>query len=312
METQAFSPQTQVSLSQFNSWAVGGAADFYCAPASVEDIQQALQWADENKKLVTILSGGTNVLISDQGVEGLVVHLRKFTGIQSQVVDGRLEITALAGTAKSELLKTFLKYRLEPSIFLAGLPGDVGAGVVMNAGIGEKLIPREFVEITDWVEVLKKVGTEYQVVRLQKNELKWSYRHCDGWQPGIIVRVGLSWSLTTDPTVLERTKQMNQARLKKQPLEWPSCGSVFRNPPGHTSGALIDQCGLRGFRIGGAEVSEKHANFIINRDHATAQDMHDVMRHVQATVEKIKGVRLQAEVVYLGRWNTLRTGPFGC
>jgi UDP-N-acetylmuramate dehydrogenase len=294
--------QKNISLAQFNSWKVGGAADYYCTPTNVEELMSALQWARDKNIPTTVLSGGTNVLISDDGVEGLVIHLRKFSGLETSVADGRLHLVALAGTAKSELLKCFLKFKLAPCIFLAGLPGDVGAGVVMNAGIGESLTPREFVEITDWIEILREDDGAFKVIRLAREDLRWSYRHCDGWQPGVIVRVGMSWPDLPELAILERTKQMNQNRLKKQPLEWPSCGSVFRNPDGFKSGQLIDELGLRGFRIGGAEVSEKHANFIINREHATARELHDVIEHVKKAVVDAYGITLRTEVVYLGRW----------
>lgn len=285
-------------LSQYNSWKVGGNAEFYTCPETIDDVIKAQTYARDNGLALTILSGGTNVLVSDLGVRGLVIHLRKLTACQTEVRDGRLHITALAGASKSELLKIFLKSKLAPAEFLAGIPGDVGGGVVMNAGVGESIKPREFVEIVDWVEVLR----DEKIVRLTASELKWSYRHCNGWQPGILVRVGMSWPDIPDINVVARVKAANQGRLKKQPLEWPSCGSVFVNPQGHKAGQLIDFCGLRGHRIGGAEVSEKHANFIINRDHATARDIDQMIRHVQGVVKDRTQVELKTEVVYLGNW----------
>lgn len=259
-------------------------------------MKAALAWARAGSHEITVLSGGSNVLVPDQGVRGLVLALGKLSGVTVLESNGRLELICLAGTPKSELLKTFLKFKLEPALFLAGLPGDVGGGVVMNAGVGEAMKPREFVEITDWVDVMRPDG---QISRLKTSELQWSYRHCEGWRPGVIVLVGISWPFEPSPDVLARVRQANQVRLSKQPLELPSCGSVFVNPAGHKSGQLIEQCGLKGFTIGGAQVSPKHANFIVNVGKATAADIKAVISHVQKTVRAQTGVELKTEVVFL-------------
>lgn len=325
--------ERNAQLASLTSWLVGGPADFMAQPKTVEELREAIAWGRLKGLPITFLGGGTNVLISDQGVRGLLIALRKLVGAKIEEVQAgeggkRLLIECLAGTSKSELLKNFLKHRLEPALFLAGLPGDVGGGVVMNAGVGEMFRPREFVEITDWVEVLRwnesdevlmeedgsesqvaptheqiqTLAQEMEVVRLRASELHWSYRHCEGWRPGVIVRVGLSWPLEPKDDILPRVKQANQIRLTKQPLDMPSCGSVFVNPPGHKSGQLVEQAGLKGFTIGGAKVSEKHANFIVNTGSAKATDIHRVIEHVKATVLEKSGVSLRTEVVYLGDW----------
>ncbi len=170
----------------------------------------------------------------------------------------------------------------------------------MNAGVSEEFKPREFMELVDWIEVIRP---NEKIRRVPKAELKVGYRHCEGWQPGIIVRVHMSWPLEPQDDVLEKVKAANKTRLLKQPLDQPSCGSVFRNPEGHKAGALIEQCSLKGYKIGGAQVSLKHANFIVNVGEAKARDIHRVIEHVQKTVKAEKGVDLQTEVVYLGRWN---------
>lgn len=288
-----------VNLAEYTSWLVGGNADHFCLPETLEDLKEALTHAKTNNLPITILGGGTNVLVSDEGVAGLTICLRRLSKIASFEKDGKLYIEALAGTAKSELLKTFLKQKLAPALFLAGLPGDVGGGVVMNAGVAEGFLPREFMELVDWVEVMTQ---DLQIIRLQKNQLNVKYRHTDGWQPHIIVNVGMSWPLETDPTILEKVREANKIRLTKQPLDMPSCGSVFKNPEGHKAAQLIDGSGLKGFRVGDAQVSLKHANFIVNLEKATAKNISDVISHVQKTVEKEKGVKLTTEVVRLGRW----------
>lgn len=288
-----------VNLAEYTSWLVGGNADNFCLPETLDDLKEAITFAKDKNLKITILGGGTNVLVSDDGIEGLTICLRRLSKISSFEKEGRLHIEALTGTAKSELLKTFLKQKLAPALFLAGLPGDVGGGVVMNAGVAEAFVPREFMDFVDWVEVLT---LDLQTIRLQKSQLNIKYRHTDGWQPHIIVNVGMSWPLENDPTILEKVREANKIRLSKQPLDMPSCGSVFKNPEGHKAAQLIDSTGLKGYRVGDAQVSLKHANFIVNLENATAKNILDVITHVQKIVEKEKGVKLTTEVVKLGRW----------
>jgi len=292
----------KIPMAEYTSWMVGGTADFFCLPESIEDVEEGIVWANQNQQPVTFFGGGTNVLISDKGIRGLVICLRRLSGVECKEEAGILYVTALAGTAKSELLKIFLKAKLAPALFLAGLPGDVGGGVVMNAGVAESFIPREFVEITDWVEVLRYQDGKIVMVRYSKDQIVWGYRHSHGWQPGVIVRVGMSWPLTQDHTILDQVRSANKVRLLKQPLDMPSCGSVFRNPIEGKAAQLIDSCGLKGFRIGDAEVSLKHANFIVNQGAAKASDVWAVIEYVHQTVKKCCGVELQTEVVRLGEW----------
>lgn len=294
-------PQQNISLASFTSWLVGGVSEYFSQPETVEQCQQAINWAVDNSQSITVLGGGSNVLVSDDGVKGLTICLRKLAGLQVSKENGRVVMLAMSGTAKSEILKACLKHQIAPALFLAGLPGDVGGGVAMNAGVSENMVPREFVEIVDWIEVLP-LSKNSQVQKISARDLKWSYRHCDGWQPGIIVRVQLSWPDEPNPEILKQVRAANQVRLQKQPLNFPSCGSVFVNPPGHKAGKLIDECGLRGFRIGDAQVSEKHANFIVNLGQAKAREIHSVIQHVQKQVLAQKGVQLVTEVRYMGDW----------
>jgi UDP-N-acetylmuramate dehydrogenase len=296
--------QKTVSLRPYTSWLVGGLAEFFVTPTNIEELTEAYAWALANKMPVTIISGGSNVLIADSGIPGLSICLKKFTGVSKIIEESegisRLKIEALSGTAKAELLRIFIQQGLAPALFLAGIPGDVGGGVVMNAGVAETLSPREFCEIIDWIEVLTP---QLSVQRLQSKDLHWSYRHCSGWQPGIIVKVGISCANIFDEQILPRVREANRVRLSKQPLDLPSCGSVFKNPEGHKAAQLIDSCGLKGSRIGDAEVSMKHANFIVNHGKATALDIWNLILRVQQEVFKIKKVHLTTEVVRLGDWS---------
>ncbi len=190
---------------------------------------------------------------------------------------------------------------------MTGIPGDIGAGVVMNAGIDENRVPREFCEIVEEIEVLRinESNGEFCEVKILGRDIKWEYRHSSDWQPGIITRVTLGWTHQADINVPNDVRAQTRKRVTTQPLDLPNCGSVFRNPIGHKSAQLIESCDLKGFRIGGAAVSTKHANFIVNDQGATASDVHQVIEHVRSTVLKKTGVELKAEVVYIGDWRSV-------
>jgi UDP-N-acetylmuramate dehydrogenase len=298
--------QPNVPLSSLTWWKVGGTADHFVSPRTLMEVEEALAIAAQNGWPLTILGGGSNVLISDRGVSGLTICLKDLVGVEKSDVNPitqRLEIVTLAGTKKSELTKIFMNQKLAPALFLCGIPGEVGGGVVMNAGVGESITPREFCEIVDWVEVMSASSGKVLTSRISRDQLTWTYRSSVGWQPGIITRVGLSWPMESHSDLVNQVREMTLRRRQKQPLEWPSCGSVFRNPDGGKAGAMIEKAGLKGFRVGGAEVSEKHANFIINRGGATAHDVMNVITHVQATIAGQFGVELHAEVKFIGRWD---------
>jgi UDP-N-acetylmuramate dehydrogenase len=292
----------QEPLNKYAWWKIGGPADFFCLPTTVAEVQEAARFALDKKIPITVLSGGTNVLISDKGIAGLVICTKNFKGVESREENGRVIIECLGGTPKAELTKIFLVKKLAPALFLCGLPGSVDGGVVMNAGVSEQIEPREFVEITDWFEYIDLADPNLSVKRKTRNEITWTYRHTSGWEPGIVVRAGISWELKPEADLQQKVKDASKNRLARQPLDLPSCGSVFKNPPGSKAGQLIDQCGLKGFTVGGAQVSPKHANFIVNIGGAKAADVHAVISHVKSTVSKQFSISMETEVRYLGRW----------
>lgn len=289
-----------VKLAPYTSWVIGGLAEHFALPTNYDELRELLKWATAHHQPVTILGGGSNVLISDHGVKGLTICFKKFSSLRSEIKDGRLYIKCLAGTGKSDLLKLFLKHQLPPALFMAGLPGDVGGGIVMNAGVAEMYQPREFMEIVDSIEVMTAAG---DVLEIKKENLTVKYRHTEGWQPHIVVGANISCQMLQDHDVLAKVREANKVRSSKQPLDKPSCGSVFKNPEGYKVAQLIDQCGLKGFQIGQAQVSLKHANFIVNLGEATAHDTWELILHVQQTVKEKSGVQITTEVVRLGEWN---------
>ncbi|OQW47308.1 MAG: hypothetical protein A4S09_16060 [Proteobacteria bacterium SG_bin7] len=292
--------QNQI-LANLTSWKVGGPARYFCQPENYKDISEAVEFAEKNNLKIVILGGGSNVLVSDKGISGVVLHLGKLNQMTVKEENGNLKISAQAGVPKSELGRAFLKKKLAPAVFLAGLPGDIGGGIVMNAGVSDATVPKEFVEITEWVEIYR--FDQKKFITMSADDLAWSYRKCSGWQPGIIVQAGFQWKLGESPDIVETVFAANRLRVGKQPLNLPSCGSVFKNPTGDKAGRLIDSCGLKGFQVGKAQVSPKHANFIVNLGGATASDIDQVIRYVKKTVMEKTKVELEAEVVYLGNWD---------
>ncbi len=290
-------------LSDFTEWKVGGPAEKYAAPKNFEDLKEAMLFARGSQLPITILGGGTNVLVSDQGVPGLVIHTIHLNKVSVLETSQNLIVEADGGAPKSEVLKIFLKHRLAPAIFLAGLPGDMAGGVVMNAGVGHKVAPREFCEIVKSFDIFTfNAMGEVETRTFEHADVSWMYRKSKNWQPGVITKIRVTWPNQPDDEVLKFVREGNKRRKSTQPLSEPSCGSVFKNPEGDHAGRLIESSDLKGFSIGGAQVSEKHANFIVNKGGATAQDINEVIQHVQKTVKQKHSVLLTNEVVYLGKW----------
>jgi FAD/FMN-containing dehydrogenase len=234
----------KVLLKDWAWWKIGGPADYFCTPTSVDEVREGIEFAKDKKIPVTILGGGTNVLISDAGVEGLVIAMKQLRAIDSREDNGRLIIEALAGTPKSELTKIFMKRKMAPALFLCGLPGDVGGGVVMNAGVAEQIQPREFVEMTDWVEVLS----------LDDMKLKRKSKGATG-TPTAGSRV-----LSFEPDLAGRSKSMKTflARSKTRPRtdcyasrsSFPVVAVRSRTQRVVRPGHLLNKRGLKGTRLG--------------------------------------------------------------
>ena len=296
----SFEIKRQISLKNWCGWKVGGEAEYFCLPKNLSELKKACAWAEDKKTPISILSGGTNTLVSSYGVKGLVIVLKNLSSLSVSETDQELKIQALSGVSKTQLFKIFLKREMAASLFLSGLPGDVGGGVAMNAGVSFDVFPYEFSQIVDWIEVLSFKKRELQVFR--KKDLKWAYRSCSGWGEGLIYQVGFKQPKEKLENFHQQIRRVHKKRLSSQPLNHPSCGSVFKNPSGKKAGKLIEQSGLKGFKIGGAEVSRKHANFILNKDLASAEDIYHLILHIQNKVKQDAKVFLEPEVRFLGKW----------
>ena len=278
---------------------MGGEADYFCQPENKEELQEALLWAEEKSLPVTALGKGTNVLISDSGVEGLVISTENLSRLDFQSDGEILKIESEAGVLKSRLMVVFRKHMLAPALFLSGLPGDVGGGVVMNAGIRTDINPKEFSQIVKSFEVITPQGLKLY----NKKDITWGYRHTKGWAKGLIYKVNFEWPLKPVKDLNQKIKDLLKKRRQTQPLGEANCGSVFKNPYPQHAGKLIEDSDLKGLEKGDAFISPKHGNFIINREQARAEDIDYLIKTIQQTVKQKFDISLETEVHYLGRWN---------
>lgn len=285
----ALGADTLVPLSTLTSFQVGGAADLVLTPADYGVLAEAVRICTLCGIPYTLLGKGTNVLAADDGFRGLI--LRFDTPTHPPVWEGTT-VTVCAGTSLLALARESVQRGLSGLERLCGIPGTVGGACAMNAGAyGAEL-----------KDVLRRVRV------LRQGEIQWldvgsddmGYRCSRFSFPACIVLEAALSLQKDDGTALATLRDCMQKRREKQPLEFPSAGSTFKRPQGYFAGALIEQCGLKGYRIGGAQVSEKHAGFVVNVGDATAADVSALIAHIQATVFKSTGVLLECEIKRIG------------
>lgn len=279
-------------LAKITSLGVGGPADYFLRPASVREIIQGQRFALEKGCPLTIIGYGTNLLVRDGGIRGVVMQIAEpFARAQ---VEGTA-ITAWAGCLFSSLSKLALSSSLGGLEFAVGIPGGLGGAVFMNAGaydgeIGPLVRGVEFVEngnLRSW----------------EREEFSFSYRSSrfqEENKGAIVTRVVLELKPDHYHFIFKRMQDLQIRRSTRQPLEYPSAGSTFKRPPGYYVGPLIEKAGLKGLRLGGAQVSSKHAGFIIKKGAAQARDFLDLITHIQAVILQEYGVHLEPEIRILG------------
>jgi UDP-N-acetylmuramate dehydrogenase len=284
-------------MSKHTSWRVGGPAERAYLPADLEDLSAFLAGLPAGEP-VSPVGLGSNLLVRDRGVRGTVVFMHH--GLKALRLDegrqGRPLVYAEAGVASPKVARFAANHGFEGAEFLAGIPGTVGGALAMNAGC----YGSETWDVVDRVLTLDRAG-RLRVRRVSDYEI--GYRHCQRKSTGPEEWFAGAW-LKLKPgdgeTSRMRVKELLMKRIASQPLKQPNAGSVFRNPPGNHAARLIESCGLKGFTLGGAQVSTKHANFIVNLGTATAADVEGVIAHVQATVEGRTGIALVREVLIVG------------
>lgn len=270
---------------------VGGPADIMVMPRSVEEIQSAIKICKENNAPYFIMGNGSNLIIRDKGIRCVVIKLGN--GFANAIIDEDV-VVAQAGILLSTLSEKIIAEKLTGFEFANGIPGTLGGAVAMNAGAYGG-------EMRDVVRSVRVLSPEGKIKNLLSEELEFGYR-TSAIQTGdyIVLEVEMEFEKGDYEKIVATTKDLIEKRTMKQPLNLPSCGSVFKRPVGHFAGKLIEDSGLKGKKIGGAQVSELHCGFIVNVDNATADDVLDLIKLTQETVKYKFGVQLETEVKIIG------------
>ncbi len=277
-------------LSRYTFTKTGGPADLLAFPTSVAQVQQLVAMANAQALPLTVIGNASNLIVQDGGIRGLTIIL---TAMAEVTVSGEA-VTAQAGARLIDTTEVAYRAGLTGFEFACGIPGSIGGAVFMNAGA----YGGEVADVLQAVTVLTQAG---EIATRTNADMAFSYRHSLVQENGDIV-LGATFALKKgDPVAIRTTMdELNARRAAKQPLEYPSCGSVFKRPPDHYVGPMIQQAGLQGHIIGGAQISKKHAGFIVNIDHATATDYLNMIHYVQANIFEQFGLHLEPEVRIIG------------
>ncbi|MDK2820681.1 MAG: UDP-N-acetylmuramate dehydrogenase [Clostridia bacterium] len=284
-----FPVKTNEPLSRYTTWRVGGPADLFVQPLKQEELSFCLDFANRKGLPVYIMGNGSNLLVKDGGVRGLVIQTKNLCKIN---VDGQ-NIQADCGVLLPRLLQVVTENGLGGLEFAAGIPATIGGAVVMNAGTPAGCLG----DVVKGVEVLTLDGERKL---LNRKDINFSYRNSSIKQEGIVVSVNLELPFTDSGFSREKIKEILARRHSTQPIKWSNAGSIFKNPPEHYAGQLIEKVGAKGWRVGEAEVSEKHANFIINRGQAKASDVLELISKIQDAVYDQFGIKLELEIEVWG------------
>ncbi|MEB3234873.1 MAG: UDP-N-acetylmuramate dehydrogenase [Cyanobacteriota bacterium] len=282
-------------LSDYTTWKVGGPAEWLAEPAEPDELIGLLQWSEQLGLPLRCIGAGSNLLVADGGLEGLSLCLRRLQGSRLDAATGLVE--AQAGEPIPTLARKAARAGLAGLEWAVGIPGTVGGAVVMNAGAQGGCIA----DCLEAVQLLDPAAPQ-QPLWLKAEELDFGYRHSrlqqEHW---IVLSARFQLQSGQDPAAVSaRTSSNLHSRTSTQPYQQPSCGSVFRNPEPFKAGQLIEALGLKGLRIGDAEISPIHANFIVNRGQASAADITALIALVQDRVQQAHGICLQTEVKRLG------------
>ena len=287
---ERFQTTVNAPMRDFTTLRLGGPADWLITPRSVRELVQMLAEARDNEIPVTVIGHGSNLLVMDGGIRGLVIRMAG--GLRDCFVKGNL-LVAEAGTMLGKAAAAAAEAGLAGMEFASGIPGTVGAAVLMNAGA----YGGEMSQVVQEITVIRPDGS---IAARDKEDLDFGYRHSALQASGEIVTQVVFRLENSDPAAIrEKMNDLNRQRAEKQPLDVPSAGSTFKRPEGGYAAALIDQCGLKGYAIGGARVSPKHAGFLVNTGES-AEDYLKLVRFVQKTVEERTGIRLEPEIRILG------------
>ena len=282
---------TNEPMSKHTSFKIGGCADILCIPPNCNSLICILKYAKDNNIPVTIIGNGSNLLVSDKGIRGIVIKL--FGGLTGYKVNGEY-IECESGVLLSKLGSIAYKSSLSGLEFASGIPGTLGGAVFMNAGAYDG-------EMKDVVQKTTYLDNELNIKVIEGENHKFSYRHSIFEETGgIIISSVLKLKSIKNDIILTKMNELNGKRKEKQPLDMPSAGSTFKRPEGFFAAKLIEDAGLKGCCIGGAAVSKKHAGFIVNCGGATANDVLTLVEHIISEVYSKYNVKLQTEIKYIG------------
>jgi UDP-N-acetylmuramate dehydrogenase len=276
------------SLSQFTTFRIGGEADYYIEPVDADDLLKMLVYLNDNQMPYYVMGNGSNVLISDEGIRGVVINLELGFGYLKHEQG---YIYAGAGTKIARFVEFCIQHSYAGVEMLAGIPATIGGTLIMNAGCYGGEISTYVTEVT----VIKNM----QVKKLTREECKFVYRN-SGLKDSVILEAKFRLPAGDVIELSERRSELMKHRNGSQPVEIPNAGCVFKNPKGNFAAKLIEECGLKGKALGGAMVSTKHANFIVNYDKATAEDVIELIRLIKTTVKEKTGYDLEMEIKLIG------------
>ncbi len=278
-------------LSHFTYTKTGGPADCLLFPKNKKEVKQIIDYCNEESIPWMCLGNASNLIVRDGGIEGFVIMLNKM----DQVTVTDTTIIADAGAKLINVTYKALDQHLTGFEFACGIPGSIGGAAYMNAGA----YGGELVDVFQSIEIILEDG---HLVTLTKEDMKFSYRHSVLQEiKGVILNVTFKLEKGKHSEIKEKMDELTYLRESKQPLEYPSCGSVFKRPEGHFTGKLIQDAKLQGLKWGGAQISTKHAGFIVNIDHATATDYVELIQHIQKIILEKFDVVLETEVRIIGR-----------
>lgn len=279
------------SIRAHTSFRLGGPADLLVFPRDASDLQKVLALVRQERIPLFVLGRGTNLLVGDSGFRGLIISLREgFREVEILQEEGsHCQLQCGAGVRLASLIGYSLKEGLSGLEFAVGIPGSVGGAVVMNAGLNRQTIG----QLVDWVLLMDRQG---QVSRIEGAKLCFAYRCCHLPPGSIVLSVALTLRRCTPPEVQRKTRAFFLWKRSVQPLTAWSAGCIFKNPSQDSAGRLIESVGLKGYRVGGSRVSEKHANFIVNEGQATTKDVLKLISLIQKKVYLVKSIWLEKEV----------------
>ena len=286
-----------VKLSEYTSFKTGGPADCLVRPVTIDELKKVTDYVRKNNIPYYVIGNGTNMLAADEGFRGVIIALKDMSGeisFSDTQDDDMVAVTAYAGCTLARLSAEAASKGLAGTEFASGIPGSIGGAVVMNAGA----YGGEIKDILEYADVLDESGN---ILRLKNEDLGFGYRKSIIQEKNyIVLMVSFLLKRGDEKTIKAEMRELNERRREKQPLEYPSAGSTFKRPEGLFAGKLIEDSGLKGYRVGDAQVSEKHCGFVVNRGKATSSDIYKLIGDVIGIVYEKTGVQLDPEIKLLG------------